>query len=83
MSRSVKADSAGRKFSGPGALIVMDGCGIRDEEAYNCVALAKTPFLEELRASKCAVPDCDRNGRYTDVTSYTELIAVGPRVGMP
>jgi 2,3-bisphosphoglycerate-independent phosphoglycerate mutase len=83
MSRSAKGESNGRGFTGPGALIVMDGCGIREEESYNCVALAKTPFLEELRASKCAVPGCERNGRFTDVTSYTELIAVGPRVGMP
>lgn len=83
MSRSAKKEPEQRGFSGPGALIIMDGCGIRDEESYNCFALARTPFLDELKANKCSHPGCARNGRYTDVTSYTEIIAVGPKVGMP
>ncbi|MBW7996881.1 MAG: hypothetical protein FVQ81_10020 [Candidatus Glassbacteria bacterium] len=83
MSRSSNKEPNQRGFKGPGALIIMDGCGIREEESYNCAALARTPFLDELRASKCDVPGCGRNGRFSDVTSCTEIIAVGPRVGMP
>ncbi len=83
MSRSAKGEPSKRRFAGPGALIVMDGCGIRQEESYNCPALAQTPFLDELRANKSAQPQGGSNGRFSDVTSYTELIAVGPRVGMP
>jgi 2,3-bisphosphoglycerate-independent phosphoglycerate mutase len=83
MSRSARGESSKRRLAGPGALIVMDGCGIRDEESYNCAALAMTPFLDELRANKCTQPECERNGRFSDITSYTELVAVGPRVGMP
>ena len=70
-------------FQGPSALIIMDGCGIRKEESYNCVALAKTPFLDELRISKCSLPDCPLTSLYENETSCTELVAVGPRVGMP
>lgn len=83
MSRSAKGELSHRRFKGPGALIVMDGYGIREEESYNCPALARTPFLDELRANKCADTEFGRDGRFSDITSYTELIAVGPRVGMP
>ncbi len=83
MSRSAKGEPGKRRFTGPGALIIMDGCGIRDEEAYNCPALARTPFLDDLRASKYDKPGNGNNGLFSSVTSCTELIAVGPRVGMP
>ena len=82
MSRS-KGETGLPRFSGPSALIIMDGCGLREEEAYNCVALAKTPFLDELRLTRCSVPGCELRSKYYDQTSYTELIAVGPKVGMP
>jgi len=78
-ARSVKTGS----FKGPSALIILDGCGVREEEAYNCVALARTPFLDDLRASQRDAPGSSPAGRFFDETSYTELVAVGPRVGMP
>jgi len=71
------------RFNGPAALIIMDGCGVRQEEAYNCVALARTPFLDCLRQGLCMEPDGTSRGELATVTSYTELIAVGPPVGMP
>lgn len=70
-------------FNGPSALIILDGCGSRDEEAYNCVALARTPFLDELHSSQSDVPGSSRSSRFFAETSYTELVAVGPEVGMP
>jgi len=81
MSASKKSNEI-PAFNGPSALIIMDGCGIRQEESYNCVALAQTPFLDYLRGS---------DGRYLDPeikklvgeTSSTEVVAVGPSVGMP
>ncbi|MFH1070209.1 MAG: hypothetical protein V1794_11370, partial [Candidatus Glassbacteria bacterium] len=82
MSRSRGRDGL-MKFTGPNALVILDGCGIREEQAYNCVALAKTPFLDELRETKCSVPGCERKSKYFEQTSYTELVAVGPKVGMP
>ncbi len=70
-------------FNGPSALIILDGCGIREEEAYNCVALARTPFLDDLRSSQGGVPGYSGPSRFFAETSYTELVAVGPKVGMP
>ncbi|HUU28745.1 MAG TPA: hypothetical protein VM123_13115 [archaeon] len=72
-----------QKFNGPSALIIMDGCGVRDEEAYNCVALAQTPFLDCLRDGICQAVRDVRTGALFEETSYTELVAVGPKVGMP
>jgi 2,3-bisphosphoglycerate-independent phosphoglycerate mutase len=71
------------KFDGPSALIIMDGCGVREEEAYNCVALAQTPFLDCLSHGICALTRDPRSRNIFEETSYTELIAVGPQVGMP
>lgn len=71
------------RFSGPSALIIMDGAGVREEEAYNCVALARTPFLECLRGGSCAGEGDAAFGDLSGITSKTELIAVGPPVGMP
>ena len=45
-------------FNGPSALIILDGCGNGEEEAYNCVALARTPFLDNLRSGQCDIPGC-------------------------
>jgi len=70
-------------FNGPSALIILDGCGIREEEAYNCVVLARTPFLDDLRSSHGDVPGYSGTSRFFAETSYTELVAVGPKVGMP
>ena len=70
-------------FNGPSALIILDGCGNREEEAYNCVALARTPFLDNLRSGQCDIPGCPGSSSLSAETSYTELIAVGPKVGMP
>ena len=71
------------EFKGPSALIVMDGAGIRDEEAYNCMALARTPFMDCLRDGRCIEPNGNDLGELYKVTSYTSVVAVGPRVGMP
>ncbi|MEA2062608.1 MAG: hypothetical protein U9P14_02815, partial [Gemmatimonadota bacterium] len=70
-------------FNGPSALIIMDGCGISDEEAYNCVALAQTPFLDYLRTGDGAYMDPETKELVGGLASITELIAVGPEVGMP
>ncbi|MEA1997158.1 MAG: hypothetical protein U9N45_05940 [Gemmatimonadota bacterium] len=70
-------------FNGPGVLIIMDGCGVREEEAYNCVSLAQTPFIDCLRDGICAATRNPGSAGLHSITSYTELIAVGPRLGMP
>ncbi|MBN2288665.1 MAG: hypothetical protein JXQ83_04985 [Candidatus Glassbacteria bacterium] len=69
-------------FNGPSALIIMDGCGIRKEEAYNCVALARTPFLYFLREGDGKWLEPEMRKILGDPSS-SELVAVGPAVGMP
>ncbi len=69
-------------FDGPSALIIMDGCGIHEEEAYNCVALAHTPFLDFLQGGDGRALD-SKTRKLVREASSTELVAVGPPVGMP
>jgi len=69
-------------FDGPSALIIMDGCGIREEESYNCVALAHTPFLDFVQGGDGRALD-PKTRKLVSEASSTELVAVGPPVGMP
>ena len=69
-------------FEGPSALIIMDGCGIRQEESYNCVALAHTPFLDYLRGDDGRALDPETKKLVSEASS-TGLVAVGPELGMP
>jgi 2,3-bisphosphoglycerate-independent phosphoglycerate mutase len=56
-----------RKITGPVVLVVLDGWGLREETANNGVALAKTPFYDELAQSY----------------PFTQLEASGEHVGLP
>ncbi|MFC1614887.1 hypothetical protein ACFL5K_06280 [Gemmatimonadota bacterium] len=80
--RASKESKAIPAFDGPSALIIMDGCGIYQEEAYNCVALAQTPFLDYLRGGDGRALDPETK-KLVGEASSSELIAVGPEVGMP
>jgi 2,3-bisphosphoglycerate-independent phosphoglycerate mutase len=66
---------------GPMALIILDGCGLRESRAYNCLALAQTPFLDYLMDN-----DHHIDSSLEDIigaTASTSLVAVGEPVGMP
>ncbi len=80
---SAVAAGSRSRFRGPSALIILDGCGIRNEQAYNCFALAQTPFLDCLKEGCCKATRFESSADLFRQTSYTELVAVGPRVGMP
>lgn len=82
MKSSAGSDGIPR-FDGPSALIIMDGAGVREEESYNCIKLARTPFLDCLRDGFCVGPGGTDQSAVFNVTSYAELVAVGPAVGMP
>jgi len=62
------------KLDGPVALIVMDGVGLGPAEEWNAVAMADTPFLDQLMAGK---------GPDGAPALYCELEASGKSVGLP
>lgn len=65
-----------------GILLILDGFGICRTREYNCIALAHTPVYDYLINNDSSYKKSWYK-KNLGKTLYTELDAVGPKVGMP